>query len=129
FSPVTLGVWGDALSTGIRLGGQWGIIGMSGFFLHGIQLGVAGIFAFFLFQMVFMDTAATIPTGSGAERIKFTGFVLMGFWVSMIVYPIVGNWVWGGGWLANLGRSTGLGNGSVDFAGSGGVHMTRCAVG
>ncbi|HEY3231688.1 MAG TPA: ammonium transporter [Roseiflexaceae bacterium] len=129
FSPLTLGSWGDSLSSGIRLGDQFGILGTSGFFLQGIGLGAAGIFAFFLFQMVFMDTAATIPTGSGAERIKFIGFVIMGFWVSMIVYPIVGNWVWGGGWLANLGRSVGLGNGSVDFAGSGVVHMTGGAVG
>jgi Amt family ammonium transporter len=73
--------------------------------------------------MVFMDTAATIPTGSTAERLKFSGFVLMGFWVSMFIYPLVGNWVWGGGWLQNLGRSMGLGNGAVDFAGSGIVHM------
>jgi len=78
---------------------------------------------------VFMDTAATIPTGSGAERLKFIGFVLMSFWVSMLIYPIVGNWVWGGGWLANLGRIAGLGNGAVDFAGSGVVHMTGGAVG
>jgi len=129
FSPLTLGSWGDSLGSGIRLGEQFGVLGTSGFFLQGIGLGVAGIFAFFLFQMVFMDTAATIPTGSASERIKFIGFVIMGFWVSMIVYPIVGNWVWGGGWLANLGRSLGLGNGSVDFAGSGVVHMTGGAVG
>src|SRR5215210_716739 len=129
FSPLTLGSWGDSLSSGIRLGDQFGILGTSGFFLQGIGLGAAGIFAFFLFQMVFMDTAATIPTGSGAERIKFIGFVIMSLWVSMIVYPIGGNWVWGGGWLANLGRSAGLGNGAVDFAGSGVVHMTGGAVG
>ena len=129
FSPLTLGSWGDSLGSGIRLGEQFGVLGTSGFFLQGIGVSAAGIFAFFLFQMVFMDTAATIPTGSGSERIKFIGFVIMGFWVSMIVYPIVGNWVWGGGWLANLGRSTGLGNGSVDFAGSGVVHMTGGAVG
>jgi Amt family ammonium transporter len=129
FSPFTLGSWGDSLGSGLRLGDQFGILGTTGFFLQGIGLSAAGIFAFFLFQMVFMDTAATIPTGSGAERIKFIGFVIMGFWVSMIVYPIVGNWVWGGGWLANLGRSAGLGNGSVDFAGSGVVHMTGGAVG
>lgn len=134
FSPVTLGSWLDAaggslLSSGIRIGDQFGIIGTSGFFLAGIPLSVAGIMAFFLFQMVFMDTAATIPTGSGAERLKFGGFVAMSFWVSMIVYPIIGNWVWGGGWLANLGRSMGLGNGAVDFAGSGVVHMTGGAVG
>lgn len=129
FSPLTLGAWGDSLQSGIRLGDQFGILGTTGFFLQGIGLSAAGIFAFFLFQMVFMDTAATIPTGSGAERIKFLGFVLMSFWVSMIIYPIVGNWVWGGGWLANLGRSLGLGNGAVDFAGSGVVHMTGGAVG
>ena len=67
--------------------------------------------------MVFMDTVATIPTGSGVERLKFIGFVLMG------------NWVWGGGWLANLRRTVGLGNGAVDFAGSGVVHMTGGAIG
>jgi Amt family ammonium transporter len=78
--------------------------------------------------MVFMDTAATIPTGSMAERLKFSGFVLMGLWVSMFIYPLVGNWVWGGGWLANLGRSLGWGNGAVDFAGSGVVHMIGGAV-
>ncbi|MFL5802992.1 MAG: ammonium transporter [Roseiflexaceae bacterium] len=128
FSPLTLGSWGDALSSGLRLGDQIGVIGLSGFFLQGIGLGAAGIFAFFLFQMVFMDTAATIPTGSGAERIKFIGFVIMSFWVSMWIYPIIGNWVWGGGWLANLGRVAGLGNGAVDFAGSGVVHMTGGAV-
>src|SRR6266545_3972986 len=129
FSPLTLGAWGDALSSGLRIGDQIGILGTSGFFLQGIGLGAAGIFAFFLFQMVFMDTAATIPTGSGSERLKFIGFVIMSFWVSMLIYPIVGNWVWGGGWLANLGRIAGLGNGSVDFAGSGVVHMTGGAVG
>ena len=47
----------------------------------------------------------------------------MGLWVSMFIYPLVGGWVWGGGWLANLGRIAGLGNGAVDFAGSGVVHM------
>jgi Amt family ammonium transporter len=89
---------------------------------------ISGILAFFLFQMVFMDTAATIPTGAMAERLKFTGFVLMGFWVSMVIYPLVGGWVWGGGWLQNLGRTAGLGNGAVDFAGSGVVHMIGGAV-
>jgi Amt family ammonium transporter len=129
FSPITLGAWGDALSTGLRFGDQAGILGLTGFFLQGVPLTAAGIFAFFLFEMVFMDTAATIPTGSGAERIKFIGFVIMGFWVSMFIYPLVGNWVWGGGWLANVGRTMGLGNGAVDFAGSGVVHTTGGAVG
>jgi ammonium transporter, Amt family len=120
-SPTTLGDWKGALATPLLHIGQHGILGGSGFGLLGMTS--SGILAFFLFQMVFMDTAATIPTGSTAERLKFSGFVLMGFWVSMFIYPLLGNWIWGGGWLQNLGRTFGLGNGAVDFAGSGVVHM------
>ena len=121
-SPVTLGDWAGLLATPLLRFGQFGILGGSGFMLMGIGANT-GILAFFLFQMVFMDTAATIPTGSMAERLKFTGFCLMGLWVSMFIYPLVAGWIWGGGWLQNLGRITGLGNGAVDFAGSGPVHM------
>ncbi|MGE5602457.1 MAG: ammonium transporter, partial [Nitrososphaerales archaeon] len=121
FSPTTLGDWGTALQTWLIKIGEHGILGGSGFMLAGVAS--SGLLAFFLFQMVFMDTAATIPTGAMAERFKFVGFCLMGLWVSMFIYPLLGNWVWGGGWLANLGRTAGLGNGVVDFAGSGVVHM------
>jgi ammonium transporter len=82
-----------------------------------------GLLAFFLFEMVFMDTAATIPTGAMAERWKFSAFIVFGFFMSMVVYPLFGNWVWGGGWLATLGKEFGLGHGHVDFAGSSVVHM------
>ena len=74
--------------------------------------------------MVFMDTAATIPTGALAERWKFSAFVVYGFFIVDVIYPIYANWVWGGGWLAELGANFGLGNGHVDFAGSSVVHMT-----
>lgn len=127
-SPITLGDWSGLLATPLLRFGQHGILGGNGFLLAGLGANF-GILAFFLFQMVFMDTAATIPTGSMAERLKFSGFVLMGLWVSMFIYPLVGGWVWGGGWLQNLGRSAGLGNGAVDFAGSGVVHMIGGAVG
>ena len=126
-SPITLGDWTGLLATPLIRFGQFGILGGSGFLLGGLGAN-AGLLAFFLFQMVFMDTAATIPTGSMAERLKFIGFVLMGLWVSMFIYPLVGGWIWGGGWLQNLGRSVGLGNGAVDFAGSGVVHMIGGAV-
>ncbi|MCX7028019.1 MAG: hypothetical protein NT061_11205 [Spirochaetes bacterium] len=121
-SPVTLGGWTGLLDKPFLRLGQFGLLGGKGFILLGTG-GSTGVLAFFLFQMVFMDTAATIPTGTMAERFKFSGFVLMSFWVSMLVYPILDNWVWGGGWLQNLGRIAGLGNGAVDFAGSGVVHM------
>jgi len=126
-SPITLGDWTGLLATPLMRFGQFGILGGSGFLLGGLGAN-AGLLAFFLFQMVFMDTAATIPTGSMAERFKFIGFVLMGLWVSMFIYPMVGGWIWGGGWLQNLGRSVGLGNGAVDFAGSGVVHMIGGAI-
>jgi ammonium transporter, Amt family len=127
-SPVTLGDWTGLLATPLLAFGDAGLLGGSGFMLTGIGLNT-GILTFFIFQMVFMDTAATIPTGSTAERIKWSGFVLMGLWVSMFMYPLIGNWVWGGGWLQNLGRLAGLGNGAVDFAGSGVVHMTGGVIG
>ncbi len=122
FSPITLGDWTGVLDRGLIFGGQWGVMGLSGFMLGGLTANF-GVLVFFFFQMVFMDTAATIPTGSMAERLNFKGFIWMSLWVSMLIYPIVGGWVWGGGWLANLGRTMGWGNGAVDFAGSGVVHM------
>lgn len=103
-------------------GKDFGIIGSVGFFLNSKVYDV-GVFTLFLFQMVFMDTTATIPTGSMAERWSFKSFLIFGFFISMFVYPIFGNWVWGGGWLSQLGVNFGLGHGDVDFAGSSVVHM------
>ena len=103
-------------------GKDFGLFGMKGFFLAGSTYDVA-VFTLFLFQMVFMDTAATIPTGAMAERWKFSSFVVFGFFLSMFTYPIFANWVWGGGWLSQLGKNFGLGHGHVDFAGSSVVHM------
>ena len=103
-------------------GHDFNILGKAGFFLNSKVYDV-GVFTLFLFQMVFMDTTATIPTGSMAERWSFKSFMLFGFFISMFVYPIFGNWVWGGGWLAQLGTNFGLGHGHVDFAGSSVVHM------
>jgi Amt family ammonium transporter len=78
----------------------------------------------FLFQMVFMDTTATIPTGSMAERWSFKSFVIYALLVGAVIYPLYANWVWGGGWLSKLGSNFGLGHGHVDFAGSSVVHLT-----
>ncbi|HEY3059995.1 MAG TPA: ammonium transporter [Chloroflexota bacterium] len=105
----------------IPLGGvDWGIIGWKGFFLSDGTYDV-GVAVMFLFQMVFMDTTATIPTGAMAERWKWSAFCVYGLFVSTIIYPIFANWAWGGGWLSQLGK-LGLGAGYLDFAGSGVVH-------
>jgi ammonium transporter, Amt family len=104
-------------------GKEFGLCGLKGFFLSP-EVMTPGVAALFLFQAVFMDTAATIPTGAGAERWKFTSFVLFSVLVGAFIYPIYANWVWGGGWLSQLGNNFGLGHGHVDFAGSSVVHMT-----
>jgi len=104
-------------------GNTWGLFGGTGFFLSGVSYDVAA-FALFLFQMVFMDTALTIPTGAMAERWKLSAFVIYAFVASALIYPIFACWAWGGGWLSTLGKYTGLGHGYVDFAGSGCVHLT-----
>jgi len=121
----TLGGY-DALNSAfsITIGGhEWGLFGMKGFFLTGVAYN-ASVFAFFLFQMVFMDTTLTIPTGALAERWKFSSFCIFTIFLGAIIYPVFGNWAWGGGWLSQLGKNAGLGNGYVDFAGSGVVHLT-----
>jgi Amt family ammonium transporter len=103
-------------------GKELGLFGMKAFFLSPAVF-TAPVAAMFLFQMVFMDTTATIPTGAMAERWKFSAFVIFSFIITGFTYPIYANWVWGGGWLAALGRNFGLGHGHVDFAGSSVVHM------
>ncbi|HEX5471158.1 MAG TPA: hypothetical protein VFW73_04695, partial [Lacipirellulaceae bacterium] len=103
-------------------GKTFNLLGLKGFFL-GPSVYDCGVFALFLFQMVFMDTTATIPTGTMAERWKFSAFVLYGLCIGTIMYPVYGCWVWGGGWLAQLGTNFGLGHGTVDFAGSSVVHL------
>lgn len=107
----------------VQLAGQ-ALAGTKAFFVGSLGDGTydPGVFAFFLFQLVFMDTAATIVTGGMAERWKFSAFIPFGVFMGAIVYPIYGMWVWGGGWLATLGANYGLGHGVVDFAGSSVVH-------
>jgi ammonium transporter, Amt family len=108
----------------ITLGGkELGLFGTTGFFLPTAAF-TGPVAALFLFQMVFMDTTATIPTGAMAERWKYTSFVLFSFVIATLIYPIFANWTWGGGWLSTLGKNFGLGHGHVDFAGSSVVHMT-----
>ena len=103
-------------------GHDFGLFGAKGFFMNGIY--DVGVLGFFVFQVVFMDATATIPTGAMAERWKFASFAISGFLVGGLIYPIYGNWVWGGGWLSQLGVNFGLGHGHVDFAGSSVVHLS-----
>ena len=78
----------------------------------------------FLLRALFMDTAATIPTGAMAERWRFSSFVVYGFFMSMFLYPLYGNWVWGGGFLGSLGVNLGPGPRRGRLRGLSVVHMT-----
>ncbi len=115
-----LGAGGSVLDAMLSIPGLGGILGYKGFMLSGTY--DAGVYALFFFQMVFMDTTVTIPTGAMAERAKYSAVVITSFFISMFLYPLFANWVWGGGWLATLGANFGLGHGVVDFAGSAVVH-------
>ncbi len=97
-----------------------GFIGWSGFGLAGMTGVFPGtnvqIWAFWFFQAAFCGAAATIVAGGMAERMKFSAYLMYTVVISGLVYPIVGHWIWGGGWLSAMGFA--------DFAGSTVVHAT-----
>jgi Amt family ammonium transporter len=101
--------------------GLWGFLGGKGFFLVGPAYD-AGSNVLTLFEVVFMETAGYIIVGSICERITFWSFLLCEMFIGAILYPVFGCWVWGGGWLSQLGNSMGMAHGYVDFAGSTVVH-------
>ena len=103
-------------------GSHWGLLGLHGFFLQSGHSYDVGALALFFFEVVFMETAGYIIVGAIAERINFKTFILAELAVGGLIYPIYGNWLWGGGWLSQIGHSMSLGHGAVDFAGSGVVH-------
>ena len=108
-----------AIGFGIMFGAdKFGLFGTTGFFGTGLTAEFLGLNipleAFLIFQTVFAATAATIVSGAMAERTKFSSYIIYSFVISIVIYPVVGHWIWGGGWLANLGM--------VDFAGSTVVH-------
>ncbi len=99
--------------------------GTKWFFLQGMPDAYPGlsipILAFFFFEFAFSAAAATIASGLMAERTDFRADLIYSFFSGLLIYPIFGHWVWGGGWLAKLGY--------LDFAGSSVVHMTGAMIG
>src|SRR6476659_5801355 len=98
-----------------------GFLGGKGFFMSGPAYD-ASANVLMLFEVVFRETAGYIIVGAICERITFGAFLLCEIFMGAILYPIFGCWVWGGGWLSQLGSTMGLGHGYVDFAGSTVVH-------
>lgn len=111
------------LGWGLMFGGDNPIIGTQNLFILGSQAADfyqdtltsdVPFWGKFFFQLVFCGTAATIVSGAVAERIKYISFILFSFALTLFIYPVVGHWIWGGGWLASLGF--------LDFAGDTVVH-------
>ncbi|NDL67388.1 ammonium transporter [Anaerotalea alkaliphila] len=119
FVTVAIGVLGYYfLGYGLMYGNDLGgILGTSNFVLAGVPTEVAGISfeAFFFFQAIFAATCATIVSGAMAERTKFTSYVVFCLAATTLIYPTVGHWIWGGGFLAER-------FGFLDFAGGTAVH-------
>jgi Amt family ammonium transporter len=122
FCIGTLAFW--AVGFGIMFGTGNALFGTQGFFLteanpetfSSLAWTNVPLFCKFMFQLVFAATAATIVSGAMAERTRFSAYLVYSFVVSLIIYPVVGHWIWGGGWLASAGM--------WDFAGSTVVHST-----
>ena len=104
---------------GIMFGTQSAVFGGIDLFTRGDYTAIlpdgVSFFTYFIFQTVFCATAATIVSGAMAERTKFSAYCIYSAAISLIIYPVSGHWIWGGGWLAQIGFH--------DFAGSTAVHM------
>jgi Amt family ammonium transporter len=105
-----------SLGYGLMFGEGSSFVGSEGWFLGGLGEMTNGVptLAFFIFQLTFAVTAATIVSGAVAERIKIHAFMLFALILTAVIYPIIGHWTWGGGWLGEAGFA--------DFAGSTVVH-------
>lgn len=122
FCTGTLAYW--AVGFGIMFGAGNMFFGTSGFFLvekspetfASLDWTIVPLGVKFFFQLVFAAAAATIVSGAMAERTKFSSYFIYSIVISAVIYPVVGKWIWGGGWLAELGM--------WDFAGSTVVHST-----
>jgi Amt family ammonium transporter len=120
FAISSIGFW--FLGWGLMFGNGNSFIGTTGLWMVGgsdsdysaIGWTSVPLWAKFFFQLVFCGTAATIVSGAVAERIKYLSFIVFSFIMAIAIYPVVGHWVWGGGWLQSMGF--------LDFAGSTQVH-------
>lgn len=127
FAMGAIAYW--VLGFGLMFGkSAGGFVGTTGFMFQGAE---EWTYTFFMFQLVFAATAATIVSGAMAGRTKFSSYLIYSFIVSLVIYPISGHWAWGSlygvagdssaGWLESLGY--------MDFAGSGVVHMVGGVLG
>ena len=107
---------------GATWGAGWGMAGLSGWALSG-PAATPGAMTLAMANLPWVITATLIPVIALRGRVPAWGAGILGIAVGAVLYPVVGNWIWGGGWLANLGSNLGYGRGLVDLGGSGLVHL------
>ncbi len=112
---------------GVTWGPGWGMAGLAGWGLAG-GAATAEARTVALANLPWLLTATLIPVSALRGRIPAWGTALLGLLTGALIYPLAGNWIWGGGWLANLGANLGLAHGFVDVAGAGLVHLLGAAV-
>ncbi len=108
----------------MAFGHHWGFMGNAGFFLAMDDATREGIPALFLIQAALLVIAVAAALGAALERGRLLAMAICAFLIGVLIYPLLANWVWGGGWLAELGREFGLGHGFVDQGGACVVHQT-----
>lgn len=112
---------------GVTWGSGWGMAGLTGWLLSG-PASTPAARDLALANLPWVVTAALIPVMALRGRIPGWATALVGFLTGALIYPLAGNWTWGGGWLANLGSNLGLAHGLVDAAGAGTAHLVGASV-
>lgn len=110
-------------SVDVEVARLWGLIALRGWVLSG-EAATSGAFRLFLSHLALVGAAAMIPMGVLLERDRSGAALLAALLTGAVIYPLPGNWVWGGGWLAHLGLSLELGHGLVDFGGAGVIWLS-----
>ncbi len=114
-------------SVDVNIARMWGVIALRGWLLSG-EASTNGALLLFLNHVSLVGTAAMIPAGALIQRARWTAAIVTSLVMGTLIYPLAGNWLWGGGWLSNLGTSLGLGHGFVDFGGASVIFLAGSGV-
>jgi Amt family ammonium transporter len=114
-------------SVDVSVARLWGVVALRGWALSG-EAATPGAFLLFLSHLSLVGAAAMIPVASVPRQLRGATMLALGLFTGLLIYPWSGNWLWGGGWLSNLGASLGLGHGLVDFGGASVVFLTGSMV-
>ncbi len=114
-------------SVDVSVARLWGVVALRGWALSG-EAATSGAFLLFLSHLSLVGAAAMIPVTIVPRQLRGATALALGLFTGLLIYPWSGNWLWGGGWLSNLGASLGLGHGLVDFGGASVLFLTGSMV-